>query len=50
MERRLDKDAEEGIIQPPETASSTRVESLTMQRFQFNTQKIKYAWLEHHSF
>ena len=48
MEQWLDKDAKEGTIQPPETASSTCVESITMQWFQFNTREIKYAWLEHH--
>ena len=45
MERQLDRAVETGTIQPPETA----VESLTMQRHQFNTRKRKYAWLEHHS-
>ena len=35
MEHQLDKNSEEGTIQPPETA----VEILTMQRYQFNTKK-----------
>ena len=45
MEQRLDKDANEGTIQPPETAT----EALTMQQHRFNTWKRKYVWLEHHS-
>ena len=45
MERRLDLAVEQGTLQPPETS----IESLTMQRHQFNTRKKKYTWLEHHS-
>ena len=44
MERRLDKDSEDGTIQ----SAATALESLTMQRHRFNTRKRKYAWLEHH--
>ena len=45
MDRRLDCDAKEGTIQPAATA----IQSITVQRVQFNRQKRKYAWLEHHS-
>ena len=45
MSKQLDFSVETGTIQPAETAE----ESLTVQCFQFNTQKKKYALLEHHS-
>ena len=44
-EQKLERAVETGTIQPPETA----VESLTIQRFRFNTRKRKYSWIEHHS-
>ena len=45
MSKQLDFSVETGTIQPAETAEK----SLTVQCFQFNTQKKKYALLEHHS-